>query len=232
MSINMEKTQQLEPVAGFGQTAYNVPRVNLLPPEIHDADRLRRTQLLLGGALLGVIAIAGIGVGLAVHSVSQAQDQVAAEQATTTKLGVEEAKYAAVPKILSDISLVENAQSQAMAQDVAWAGVLDQLSAEYPSGFSFLTLSANLNTPAAGAAATAPLTTAGTIGTVNITGTGSAQLKTAEWMEALKADKGLADQYFTSSALTDLNGKTVTSVTSTVNLTDQVLTHRFDRKAK
>lgn len=231
MSINMEKTQQLEPVAGFGQTAYNVPRVNLLPPEIHAADRFRRTQLLLGGALLGVIALAGIGVGLAAHSVTQAEDQVAAEQATTTMLGIEEAKYAAVPKVLGQISSVENAQSQAMAQDVAWPRVLDQIAGEFPTGFSFLTLSASLNGPATGAAAS-PLATPGTIGVVNVSGTGTVQLKTAEWMEALKADEGLADPYFNSSALTDLNSKTVTNVTSTVNITDQVLTHRFDRKAK
>jgi hypothetical protein len=42
-----------------------VPKVNLLPIEIVEKRRFRRTQVLLGLAVLGVVLLAGVGTSLA-----------------------------------------------------------------------------------------------------------------------------------------------------------------------
>ncbi len=231
MSVNFDKTQELGAVPTLPAVAYSVPRVNLLPPEIGAKERFRVVQLGLGGAVLGVLVIAGACYGLAAHSVTQAQQQKDAQDAITTQLTKEEAKYAAVPAINTQIDTLKNAQAQAMSSDIAWPAQLDQMAAEFPANFVFKTLSITLNTAGTATPSTDPLATPGTIGTISVTGTGPTQLKTAEWMEVLKNHKGFVDPYYTSSALADENNTTVTNVTSTVSFTSDLLTHRFDRKA-
>ncbi|MFP5345621.1 MAG: hypothetical protein ACLGIA_01110, partial [Actinomycetes bacterium] len=82
MSIQTDPDTELQ----HGVVTYTLPRVNLLPPEIHEARKLRRTQLALTGCVAAVAAALGVGYVLATSSADAAQEQLLAEQAQTSVL--------------------------------------------------------------------------------------------------------------------------------------------------
>ncbi len=232
MSIDLEKTTQLQAVAVRAQ---QLPRVNLMPQEVAAEGALRRTQLILGGATVALLAVAA---GVAVVSfigVSNAQDELAIAQARTTELKVEEAKYAAVPATLSEIDTLKNAQAQAMATDIAWYQQLDLVNQEFPDNMKFKSLSVTLNADAlSGGAAANPLATPNTIGTLTVEGYGPDYINTAKWIEALATHDGFVDPFYSTAdlAFDDKVKANLVNVSSSVNLTTDLLTHRFDRKAQ
>lgn len=231
MSIEMEKTSQLAAVVAM--PTLHLPRVNLMPQEVAAESKLRSTQLILGGVTVAVAAgIAGVAV-LCFMGVSKAQDGLETSQARTTTLQQEEAKYAAVPKTLSEIDTLKNAQAQAMATDVAWYQQLDVVNQAFPTNMKFKSLTVSLNADGAAAAAANPLATPNTIGSLTVEGYGPNFLNTADWMDALVGKDGFVDPYYSQATLAaaDDSTSTIVQVSSTVSLTSDVLTHRFDRKA-
>lgn len=232
MSINMDKAEQSTDLRAATQV---VPRVNLMPQEILAENKFRRTQVVLGGALLLVLAGLAGGWALSVLDVQHAEDGLAAEQVTAQQLATEEAKYAEVPKLLSNIDSVQNAQAQAMVQDVAWYAQLDKINQEFPAGLRFASLNMTMFTATAGAAATAnPLATPNQIGTITVEGIGPDYVNVSQWLDAMAAHPGFVDPYYSSATLgyNDSKKTTEVSTTTTVGFTDEVLSHRFDRKAQ
>ncbi len=233
MSINMDKTQQLGAVETAGATVYTLPKVNLLPPEVTAQNTFRRTQFILGGVTAVVVAGLAAGWVGSMMQVTAAEEALAAEQAVTQELKVEEARYAEVPRVLSAIEAVQNAQAQAMATDVAWYVQLDKVNQEFPDGLKFKTLSMTMNDAGAGADAASanPLSTATPIGTLTIEGVGTSYPNVAAWMDALAGHEGFVDPYYNEAKRTAADGKTEFGVTTTVGLTEEILSHRYDREA-
>lgn len=235
MSMNMDKSA---PVMADTQTlpalasTYTIPRVNLLPPEIAAEATFRRTQVVLGGVTLAVIAALAGGWAWSQHTLSVAQEQLATENQHTQVLAAEEAKYAEVPKVLNAIVATENAREQAMSPDVAWYTQLDMINREFPESVSFKTLTMVMNAAPGGVAD--PLATPGAIGTITVEGTSvkPTHVKTAEWLEAMTAHPGFIDPYYSLSDLAAEGGRDVIKMTTTVKFTDALLTHRFERKAQ
>src|SRR4051794_18388497 len=123
----MSQTEQIQNVgldvaAGAG---LRQARVNLLPPEIGEARRLKRTQAALAGGLaLVVIAMGGVYL-TQVHDKQQAENELATSKAETVRLQAEQAKYADVPRTIAAIDAAVDARSTAMAQDVEWYRTLN-----------------------------------------------------------------------------------------------------------
>ncbi len=236
MSIDMEKTGQQADIGVLPVTTYTIPRVNLLPPEIAAERRFKSTRIVLGLVTVGVIAALGTGFAWSVHEVHKAEDALAAEQATATKLEAEKARYAEVPKVLNALETTELARSQAMSADIAWYAQIDQINAEYPQGMRFKSLSMTLY--GAGGNTTAltpdPLNPEPVIGSIQVDGVAPSYVSTAQWYEALEAHPGFANPFVAKADLgwdEEYNANLV-SLTSSVQFTDELLTHRFDRKAK
>jgi hypothetical protein len=234
MSTNFHKGGEGVDVAigsAFAQTAYVVPRVNLLPPEIEAERRFKRTQLVLGGTTLGVVAVLGAGLALSVLAANDAEETLLAEQARTQQLVAEEGEYAEVPLVLGQVESAQAARSTAMAGDVLWYQYLNQVAATYPKDLWLrdLTVTVNPATPA-GAAPVDPVTTPG-IGTVVFNGTGLEHPVTAEWLDVLGAVPGFADPAYTASTRTEVDGRVVVDNTVSVVVTGDALSHRYDRKA-
>ncbi len=231
MSIHTDPDTGLQ----HGVVTYTIPRVNLLPPEIHEARKLRRTQLAMGGVV--VAALAGIGgvYVLASGAANAAEEELQAEQARTSVLQAEQGKYAEVPRVLAQVDSAKAAQETAMANDVLWYRYLNDLALTYPSEVWLENLTATVAGPGPEAAVpvsgTDPLATPG-IGTITFTGKALQHSDVASWLDVLDGTKGFADASFSSSTRTQVNEQDVVQFTSDAVVTGDALSHRFDRKAQ
>jgi Tfp pilus assembly protein PilN len=211
-----------------------VARVNLLPPQILESRRFRRTQRLLGGGLLGVLVAVGGVYAVAAQRADAAAEELDVARAETTRLTAESAKYAEVPRVLAQVDAATTARDQALATNVAWYRYLGDLARSYPEGVWLENLTATVSAPATeGAAAPGsnPLATPG-IGTVTFTGTALAHSDVASWLDVLGATEAFADPYFSNSARTQVNGQDVVNFTSQVVVTSDALWDRYENEAQ
>ena len=212
---------------------YRIPRVNLLPPEIHEARRLKRTQ----AGLAAVVAVVLLGIG-GVYVLSQqradaAQQDLTASQARTAALQAEQAEYAEVPRVLAQVESAELARETAMGTDVLWYRYLNDLALSYPAEVWLGNLTATVAGPGVAAVPVAgsnPLATPG-IGTVTFAGQALDHPDVASWLDVLAGTPGLADPYFNNSQKSEVDGTEIVDFTSTVVVTEDALSHRYDRKA-
>ena len=204
-----------------------LPRVNLLPPEVHAARKLRRVQAGLGAGVAVVAVLLGGFYVTQANAASHAKDDLAASKARNATLTAQAATYSDVPKTIQAIDAAQAARQQAMANDVLWYRYLNDLSYVTPANTWLTEL--DMKT-AGGDANTAALGTTG-IGSLQIKGQSKKHVDVAAWLNALGKEAGFSQPYFTDAANTDLNGTTVVQFDSTVNVTADALSHRYDRKA-
>ncbi len=234
MTVNFEKaTEAVELGSAFG-VGYTVPRVNLLPPEIGQERALRRTKGLLALALVGVIAAAGAGYALAAASTARAEDELAVEQRRQTTLSQEAAKYDEVPRVLNQVEAAQTARSTAMSSDVLWYPYLNDLALTYPKNVWLDTLTMTLagtDTTGAQASNPDPLATSG-IGTVEFTGTSLQHSDVAAWLDVLAGTHGFVDPTFSTTQRTAIEETAVVDFTTRVVVSQDALSHRYDREAR
>jgi Tfp pilus assembly protein PilN len=257
----MSQTEQVEaPVLGVAALAvHRTVRVNLLPKEIEQGRRLRRTQVALAGGLILVVAASAGVYGLQVKDRHAAADDLAVVKAEGQKLQTEQDKYADVPRTIAAIDAAEVARQTALTNDVEWYRSLTDLSLTMPSNvwFTNLTLtvgagpdSSTSTTPAPSGGATAgtaaPGTTAGGtaapgttsasassagVGTVSVEGYAIDHSDVATWLDTLAKQPGMTGAYFTTSEDEALGaGEVVVKYQSTAVVTEKALSHRYDRK--
>jgi Tfp pilus assembly protein PilN len=206
-----------------------LPRVNLLPPEVHQARQARRVQLALGAGVAFVALAVGGLYFMESQDASTAKDNLSAAQAQGNTFEAQKAQYADVPRTLAAIDAAETARQTAMAKDVQWYRYLNDLSYVTPKSAFFITVDVAL-TPDNGGVVQNPAAAVG-VGTVTVTGAAKAHNDVASWLNAAAREAGWNDTYFTNSEKTDINGSTFVKFTSTANVTDDALSHRYDRKA-
>lgn len=226
MSILTDRDTGLE----SGLVAYAIPRVNLLPDEVHDARRLRTTKMVLGGVM--TLVLGGVAAGYLVFAsqAADAQKDLETEQARTAALRTEQTKYAEVPRVLAQVDSARTAQETAMATDVLWYRYLNDLALTYPGEVWIDSFTASVGSSDVAAPETNPLATAG-VGTISVTGTALSHSDVASWLDVLDGTAGFTDARFTSSSRTSIEDQTVVEYSTEAVVTDDALSHRFDRKA-
>lgn len=229
---------QAADVVATSATYQRVARVNLLPPEIEEARRLRRTQAGLAAGL-GVVVLAVVGAyAVQVQDKHQAAGELATTKAETVKLQAAQAKYADVPRTIAAIDAAETARSTAMANDVEWFRTLNNFSLTLPSNVWFTGVSLALQTAPAAAPATTtakPATPpanapAAGIGVLTVQGAALDHPDVATWLDVIGRQPGMADAYFSSSTKAKVGKKDIVNFVSTATITSDALSHRYDRK--
>lgn len=212
-----------------------VPRVNLLPPEVLDARRFKSVQWRLA---LVVVLVAAIGAGAVVWSQSQvtvARQELAGTRARTGELQVQEARYADVPRTLAAVAAAKTARERALGRDVLWYRFLNDVALATPATVSLTTMTVALNAgggaqPTTGAD---PLAPAG-IGTVTVSGTATTYPAVSAWMESIVGVtglKGVTLQSATRTASSTSEASPPVTFTAQLVVTQDALSHRYDRKA-
>lgn len=218
-----------------------LPRVNLLPPEVAQAARFRRVQALL--ALVVVMALVGVGLAYLVASgqVAAAQDDLDAAQAENTQLKAEAAEYAEVPRVKAQLAQGEANLSAAMAPEVRWSFYLNDLSLTIPSSVRLTTMTVTQPVPLPGAevatttedsTVVSPLGTPG-IATIVFEGNAASYNAVAAWLQTLARQNGYTDPTVTqieNSTEENMAGN-VYSFSSSVTVTEDALSGRYTSTA-
>ena len=209
----------------------SLPRVNLLPPEIAAARRLRRIQLGLGGAVLGAVGVVALLYVAASSSVSSAQTQVDAANSRHAALQAQTAQYAEVTAVYARAAAAQAMLSQAMGEEVRYSQFLNDLSLSVPDNVWVknvtFTQTAAATTAAPGARVAALPPTG--IGTVTFTGVAFKHDDVAVWLESLAGQKGYANPYFSSSTEALLGARKTVNFTSTVSLMPAAYSGRYTK---
>ncbi|NHC46011.1 PilN domain-containing protein [Motilibacter aurantiacus] len=214
-----------------------LPRVNLLPPEILEQQRFRRVQAGLGAGLGLVAALVVAGYALSAGSVSDARQDLAAARSEGAQLQSAQQEYADVPQVEADLKAESALLAQAMGRDVRWSQYLRDIGVIVPKGVWLTEVSivqpeagAATATDAAGTPATGSAVTSAPVATITFTGKATSQDAVAGWLDALSGEPGFADPYFTNSqsAVDAELGRTLITFSSSVNVTAEALSHRYD----
>ncbi len=216
-------------------TLVALPRVNLLPPEIGAARRLRKLQVGLAAGVGASVLVIGALTLAAAGQVSDAQGDLDASKARGAALQAETNKYADVPAVYAAVDARRAQLSLAMGKEVRWSYFLNDLSLITPGKVWLTAVTVTQNVDAAAPTAAAAPTTSGlqtpNIGTVSFSGSGSQHNDVAAWLRALAGQKGLADPYFSRSTKTPIGDQDAITFDSQAVITDEALSHRYTDKA-
>jgi Tfp pilus assembly protein PilN len=222
--------------------ATGIVRVNLLPPEMAEAAILRRVQLGAGGAVLAGVAIV---VGLLLQANSQLQDarkDLATAQARNAQLKAEQARLGNVDALFAQVDKAEAMLKSASGYEIHLSDYLAELSMRLSQDVYFRSVDITEtpgSTPLPGAAratgvagqaaaAAAPgAAGTGTIGSINIAGTGFVHNDVARWLESFAQLHGATGVYL-GGTVESLVGTRLATVqwTTTAQLTLDALFNR------
>ena len=202
------------------------PQVDLLPPEVRQGRKLGQTKRLLVLGVLVVLLIGALGWVYSFKTLKDAQQELADAQARTEQLTAEQATYAEVPQIQSELARTQNALQLGTSTEILWKPYLEALRAVTPAGVSYDTMQVTLTTDPSQSVSTDPLQ-APSIGRIQITGRATTLPDLSAWMDAVRTIPGLADPWFTQAAITDDNGNVYYQITGSVQIADTALAHRF-----
>jgi Tfp pilus assembly protein PilN len=223
-------TTQTELAAGVAA----MPRVNLMPPEIAEAERFRRLQLAMGGAVIASVVIVGALYVHAKSGISAAQQQVSAAQAQQTSLQSKLNSLSSVKQTFADVQTKQQLLQQAMGQEIRWSYVLNDLSLRVPSdvwltGVAASESTTGVGTPSGGTTSTLPGATTVGIGTVS--GVGFKHDDVAAWLDSIAKERGFTQPTFSSSTETAIGTRPVVDFGSTVVIDPKAYSNRYVQKA-
>jgi Tfp pilus assembly protein PilN len=217
-----------------------VPRVNLLPAEILESRRFRSVQRYLALAVLAVVAALGGAVWWVQTEVDAAAAALAEVQAETAALQTEQRKYDAVPAVLAQVEAAHVAREQAMATDVLWYRYLSDLASATSSRVWLTRLRAEVLPDATATTSSsgvpelvAPLG----IGALEVEGGAHAYPDVAGWIDALNEISGLSGSWLSTAVREQGDAESPTSdqpvtFTTVVTVTDDALSHRYEREGR
>lgn len=226
MSVSMEKSSGTKSLAGV----YAPPRVNLLPPEILAERRLRRTQAGLAAVVLATTGAVVVGFVVATASAGAAQSDLDTANATTTTLLAEQTKYAEVPQVLAQVDAAQAARATAMQTDVLWYDYLSHMAASYPKDIWLDDVTMTASAPAAAAVVDPTGLTHPGVATITINGTARRHSDVADWLDVLTATPGFDDATYSVAVREDIDTTALVAFTSTVTVTEDALSHRFENE--
>jgi len=198
-----------------------MPRVNLLPPEIAAAARLKRLRAMLGLAVAGIAVVVVLLFLFASSRVGAAQDELDAAQAVGAQRTAEKANYAEVPLVYASVETAQQNLATAMTPEIRWSFYLNDLSLTIPRTTRLSTMTAvndaaaaqlagGSTLPAAPAPTTDGTTTDGTtttpppvpvvanVGSITFSGKSTDFDAVAAWLQSLTRVDGYSDPYVQS----------------------------------
>jgi Tfp pilus assembly protein PilN len=211
-----------------------MPQVNLMPPEIAQAQRLHQLQRgMVGAVVLSALLVGGLYYH-AKQGMTSAQNSLQTAQTQNASL---EGKYHALDYVQSDYTQAQAKQqmlSQAMGQEIRWSFVLQDLTTRIPNNVWLAGMTvAETSVPGSTAPAATPAvgSTVVPIGNVTFSGIAFNHDDVANWLSSVAKIKGFSDLAFSNSSKTVIGTKTVVSFGSTANVDPQALSNRYTSKA-
>jgi Tfp pilus assembly protein PilN len=197
-------------------------RVNLLPGEIRERERIRRR----GGAVavVGVLVLAALGAFYFLQQMrlNDLERDLAEQQAENDRLRGEIAELQEFDQQQRELAASEDLLNTLLADEVRWSGVLRDISLVIPGQTWLTTLNAQI-TQEAEATAQPAEGPSGLIGQISFNGFGLSHRAVALWLTRLEDVEGFANPWVSTSQKTEIGLQEVVQFTSTTDLSDQVL---------
>ena len=201
--------------------------VDLTPPEVLDARRLRRLTRVVAASLALVLVAVVVAVVLARRQHAAAAAEHEAAQGRTARLEAQGERYADVTLLGRTVATVREQLPLVLGRDVDLVELMDRVEAGLPPTMSITSESIVLSPTAAAGLAADPATgqPAGpSVGTVTLTGTGREMQDLALFVDRLSTVPGVTEVVPSSNTRTRRGMR----FTLTFDLTDGSLSHRFD----
>jgi Tfp pilus assembly protein PilN len=165
----------------------------------------------------------------AAHGVTTAQSDLDAARTQQTALQHQLSSYAGVTAIYNAADAAQAQLTVAMGDEVRYSQLLNDLSLAIPGNVWLTNLAFTQGGPAAAAAAPGTVAGAAPIGTGTFQGVAFSHDDVATWLEALGRLKTYANPYFSASTETLIGERPAVTYTSTVDVTPQALSHRYNK---
>jgi Tfp pilus assembly protein PilN len=196
-------------------------RVNLLPGEIKERQRIRRR----GGAVavVGVLVLAALGAFYFLQQMrlNDLEQDLAAQEAENDRLRGEIAELQEFDQQERELAASQDLLGTLLADEVRWSGVLRDISLVIPGQTWLTTLNGQI-TQAEGT--TQPTEgPSGLIGQISFNGFGLSHRAVALWLTRLEDVEGFANPWVSTSQKTEIGLQEVVQFTSTTDLSEQVL---------
>ena len=206
------------------------PRVNLLPPEIAERSRLRRSQLLMVGTGLAAVAVVGVMYTQQSAKVSAAEEQKAQATAASVRLRNDLAKLQNVQQTRVEVDTARATLAGAMANEVLWSRYLHDITLTIPEGVWLTKLEVVMTDSTADTTAAAATTVFDPgLGTVTVEGEAREHTDVAAWLESLAHEKGYANAYFSKSKDKRIGATEAVEFSSSTNVTEDALSKRYTK---
>lgn len=204
---------------------------DLTPPELMASRRVRSLRVWIAIALVLVVGGVAVAYDHARGQVNEAEEAVAAEQATGQALRQQQQQFSGVITLQGDIADMEQQTATLMASDVDVDALLGKLWAALPQGMTInqITVSVPSSVGGSGSGDTgsgaAALDASGDthIGTVTLSGTGQSLSDVPGFIDNLSEVAGVFGPFPTSN----IDTGTAVNYSLQLTLTDALLTHRF-----
>jgi hypothetical protein len=169
------------------------PRVDLLPPEVRTAKRVKAVRVRLGFSLVSIIVVVVAGTAAASWQAGQSQAELAAAQARTTELLASQAKYSIVHKVQGELDTTVAARQFGATTEVDWKGYLSEIRAVLPGDVTIDSVGVESASPLVPfSQPTAPLQDA-RVATLTLGLTSPNLPSVPQWLDAIKSLPGYAD---------------------------------------
>jgi Tfp pilus assembly protein PilN len=200
MTNEVEQTQVMT-VTAAPPIPVALPRVNLLPPEIHAGRTLRRVQMGFGAAALAsLLAVGGLwyNANLSVQSEQSRLDAATVAQAKAT---ADVQKLSWVTATLNAIDTRKAMVGGALQNEVQWSRYFNDLSITVPPSVWVQNMTVTPATAAPPAASGSAATQSPAVATISFSGYALSHDDVALWLESFAKQKAYVNVYFSDSTL-------------------------------
>ena len=223
-------------------------RINLLPPEIHERQRVRRRTAAV--VAVGLIALAGLGAFyfLQILRLNEVEDDIAAQEAQNSQLSSQIAELQEIDLLQQEIETTRTLLNGLLADRILWSGVLRDVSLVIPGQAWLSSFNGTVGAPATtgtttttapgtpGTTTAAGATTTTTpgqavqggtlVGQISFNGFAFTHRDVALWLSRLEDVRGFVNPWLSNSTKTDIGTQEAVQFTSSVDLTEQALARR------
>lgn len=206
-------------------------RVNLLPKEIEERARARRTTSWAIGAVAAYAALLGLLYIAKLGDLNAARTDRDNAQAAVAQLQAELADLEEFADLDRQLTARNQLLAAAMATEISWARVLNDLSLTFPPSSSLLSMTAEADgAGAAGVAGTAPANpNSESVGSVTFDGYSVERYAPGVERVLVKFDEvqTFFNAYLSEAQETPRGGTEVTGFSGTMQLNDEAYTGRY-----
>jgi Tfp pilus assembly protein PilN len=227
-----------------------LPEVNLLPRAVVEQARVQRLRRTFGGAALAAVAVVGAAYVVQSGAITSANDELASEQTTASRLASEVTALTPVKVYYATVEANEALIRETMSREVLLSDIVGRLDATAPAGVDLGTIEVSVDTtpapvavPGGAETATPPVPVAptsgacpspdpylppgATAGCITINGTAESRQALGDWESKLSRTDVFADLFISSSTAGAVEGGDAITFTASVSVTDQAYAGRY-----